>query len=147
VSASPAGQLPSSPDTGHALIYNLSRGGLLLETAVLLNAGDMLVFDLPEAGAIAAEVIWARDGFAGCKFEHPLAQAAVSAARLRSEPRGQPDTPGIASLPPEGWNWEFTDPQAERGFVRVAAVAGLVVALVVAAAFVVALSSFPFSAR
>jgi hypothetical protein len=145
VTAYPASQLTPSEGGQHALIYNLSRGGLLLETVVLLNAGDVLIFDLPEVGAIAAEVVWARDGFAGCRFERPVPQAAVSAALLRSEPREQADSRSIRPPSQASWNWEFEHPAGERPFVRAVALAGLILAVIVAAAFVIALLSFPFS--
>jgi hypothetical protein len=137
----------ASPAAGHALIYNLSRGGLLLETATKLRPGDMLVVDLPEADAVAAEVIWSRDGLAGCKFEQPLPHLAISAARLRSEPLAHPvvaDWPPPPRLEETYEDWDFIGDDA---LTRALAMTSLIVALIVVTIFIIALFSFPFSGQ
>ncbi|HET6536468.1 MAG TPA: PilZ domain-containing protein [Sphingomicrobium sp.] len=129
-----------------ALIHNLSERGLLLETSAFVEAGDMLVVKLPEAGAIAAEVIWVRDGIAGCRFERPLTTAAVSAALLRSEPRPQP-TPAVSELPAatSEWLYDVSDHTDKEPWTGPLAIGALMLALLVASIFIFALLRFPFS--
>jgi hypothetical protein len=130
-----------------ALIYNLSTKGLLLETVVALVAGDMLVVSLPEVGPIAAEVIWARGGFAGCKFEQPVPAMAVSAARLRAQPLARPDfaDPDAALQTTSGYDYQ---PETEEGsLIRAVTIGSLILAFGIAITFVIALLSFPFSTQ
>ena len=68
------------------LIHNLSRTGLLLEASANLNTGDIIEVHLPRMGATNATVVRCDGPWCGCQFEHPISQAAVSAALLRSEP-------------------------------------------------------------
>jgi len=66
------------------LIHNLSTTGLLFETALVLNFGDRIEVELPEAGPTPAEIVWCSDSYFGCEFASPITAAAVSASRLRS---------------------------------------------------------------
>lgn len=138
-------QLPAVAETGAspALVYNLSERGLLLETAAELQPGDLLVVDLPEAGATPAEVIWAREGFAGCKFARPLSAAAVSAALLRADP----EPPRHEDIEFRAQDEEWTEPSGsiESPWLNVLVMTALAVGLLVATLFIVALLSFPFS--
>jgi hypothetical protein len=147
VSTSSADQVAAFPSDSQALIYNLSRGGLLLETAAELHPGDMLVVDLPEAVTVAAEVVWSRDGLAGCKFERPLPLQAVSAARLRSEPLAHPVVEHRSPVFELEGAGEDLDPVEDDALTRALAMTGLIVALIVVAIFIIALFSFPFSER
>lgn len=138
-------QLPASDETGAspALVYNLSERGLLLETAAPLRPGDLLVVELPEAGSTPAEVIWARDGFAGCEFGTPLSAAAVSAALLRADPRPTPLDNVELSLDVRGRQEPLLS--VESSWLNVVTITALVMGLFAATLFIIALLTFPFS--
>ena len=78
-----SGTLPGG-ERANVLVHNASATGLLLETALELGDGETLAIDLPEAGPVAAEVVWRSGRLYGCRFEHPVGQAVLSAAQLRS---------------------------------------------------------------
>lgn len=139
-------QLPAISGTGAspALVYNLSERGLLVETETSLEPGDVLIVELPEAGATPAEVIWARDGFAGCRFAKPLPAAAISAALLRADPK--PTLRGEVELPTRNAEWTDPLPVAGSGLLNVLVITALAIGLITATLFIVALMSFPFSA-
>ena len=82
----------SAGGTDAALVHNLSEHGLRIETDAVVQSGEMIRVELPEAGAVDARVVWAGDGFAGCRFLTPIPKAAVSAALLRS-PATMPASP------------------------------------------------------
>lgn len=124
-----------------ALVYNLSERGLLLETESPLQPGDLLIVELPEAGATPAEVIWARDGVAGCAFETPLPAAAVSAALLRADPKPR----GNVELPVQLAEWKRPLSSVEGGWMNILVITALIMGLVAATIFIIALLSFPFS--
>ena len=65
-------------------VHNISVSGLLLETAALLEIGETIVLDLPDAGSRQATVGWASASFYGCQFDTALTSAELSAAQLRS---------------------------------------------------------------
>lgn len=135
----------SSAGDRDVLIHNLSDRGLLLETDEELQPGDALIVELPEAGSTVAEVIWSRARFAGCKFETPLSTAAVSGALLRSEPNIQ-ESPAAQHLSGYNRRLEFSNAD-ESPLIRVVAVIGLILALIISSLFIMALLSFPFSAQ
>lgn len=85
-----------------AIVRNLSETGLLLETESPLAVGEGLSVELPQAGKVAAEVIWMRAPFYGCEFVRPVSRAAVSAALLRSPI----DEPAVELLTPPAEVWE-----------------------------------------
>lgn len=66
------------------LVHNVSETGLLLETPTVLEIGDTIDVDLPEAKAVRARIMWASDQLYGCAFEAPVSAATLSAAQLRS---------------------------------------------------------------
>lgn len=70
-------------DAAHVLIHNVSATGLLLETRVVLDAGQTLTIDLPQAGATLATVMWQSGHLFGCQFDAPITSAVLSAAQLR----------------------------------------------------------------
>ncbi|HKC04147.1 MAG TPA: PilZ domain-containing protein [Sphingomicrobium sp.] len=74
----------SAGRTDAALIHNLSEHGLRIETDAIVQTGEIIRVELPEAGAVDARIIWTGGGFAGCRFLTPIQKAAVSAALLRS---------------------------------------------------------------
>lgn len=135
--------LSSGAPENNALVYNLSERGLLLESAAAIAVGDLLIVEMPETGAVAAEVIWMRDGFAGCRFDRPLSNGAVSAALLRSLPQQRPsvadNVPALAQRP-----GKHSDTDSD--WVKTLAIVALVVAAGIATLFIVALFSAPFAA-
>ena len=74
-------------------IHNISAAGLLLETALALDEGERLTLDLPEAGAVTAEVVWRSESLYGCAFEQTISPAALSAAQLQGFAPGVPSRP------------------------------------------------------
>src|SRR5688500_19035549 len=63
-------------------VHDVPATGLLLESAVPLEVGETLAVDLPEAGLVRADVVWASGEFCGCQFAAPISSAALSAALL-----------------------------------------------------------------
>lgn len=76
------------------LIHNISTSGLLMETDFTLTVGQSIGLTLPEAGEVAANVVWQSEALVGCRFEQPLSRAALSAARLRDPLPSNVDTAG-----------------------------------------------------
>jgi len=74
-------------------ILDLSTGGMLIETSAKLEVGDAFEVELPRTGVKLAEVVWSCGTYYGCRFDEPVAPAAVSAALLKSMPGASP-TPG-----------------------------------------------------
>lgn len=81
-------------------IHNISEDGILIESTAPLNPDDAFEVELPHAGLVVAKVVWARGGFAGCRFETPVSMAALSAASLRSvaRPEARTEVPSNESL-------------------------------------------------
>ena len=71
--------------SGNVIIHNGSNSGLLIETALPLELGEDILVNLPEAGDVAAKVVWNSGRLFGCRFEHEISHAALSAAQLRSD--------------------------------------------------------------
>ncbi len=137
----------ASGDATEALIHNISERGFQVETATPLEEGDTLIVELPQAGATAAVVIWARGCFAGCQFENRISKAAISAGLLKAAPEGPP-----YAIAPSQPRYEEADlyrqriAQFEEGpLLRAMMIVGLIVGAAVAVTFIVALASFPFS--
>lgn len=65
-------------------VHNISATGLLIESGAGLEIGEVIVVDLPQAGATPATVIWSSGGLFGCEFDAPLSTAVLSAVELRS---------------------------------------------------------------
>lgn len=84
----------SAGGTDAALIHNLSEHGLRIETHAIVQTGEIIRVELPEAGAVDARIIWTGGGFAGCRFLTPISKATVSAALLRS-PSTLPPSPEL----------------------------------------------------
>ncbi len=74
-----------APDGAEAnvTIHNISAAGLLIETALDLATGEQLALDLPEAGIVAAVIVWRSERLYGCAFERALGPAALAAAQLQ----------------------------------------------------------------
>ena len=70
-----------------AVVHDISTEGLLFETASDLRS-DRVQVQLPEVEPAHARIVWNHGRFYGCEFEQPIPNASVSAALLRSEPKG-----------------------------------------------------------
>lgn len=79
-----------------ALVHNLSKSGMLIETLDDLTVGEIIQVELPEASARSVKVVWKRGQLFGCQFEQPIAKASVSASLLRSPPNR---TAEVVTLP------------------------------------------------
>ena len=82
-------------ESANVTIHNISAAGLLLESALDLAVGEPLAVDLPEAGMVAAKIVWRSERLYGCAFEQALSEAALAAAQLQSAP-AVPITPARA---------------------------------------------------
>ncbi|PNU06368.1 helix-turn-helix domain-containing protein [Novosphingobium guangzhouense] len=77
------GALESGVQT-QVVIHNFSATGVLLESKLDLEIGEVLELDLPEAPLARARVIWASGTLYGCAFDAPIPSATLRAAQLRS---------------------------------------------------------------
>ena len=140
----------SSRDAPMALILNLSERGLLIETAADLAVGETIQVDLPEARASPARIVWTNGAFFGCVFINPVSRAAVSAALLLApveQPQSynvHPDARASAPFGNEQAKSEF-NPEAQSPGAGIAVMACLIISALVAAMFIYALLTFPFS--
>lgn len=106
-----SGSLPGGA-SANVTVHNISAAGLLLQTGLPLNVGEVLSIDLPELGPVGAEIVWQSGELYGCAFEQALGEAALAAAQLRggfgadaaSPPQGAP----ARTMP--------VDPGARSGF-------------------------------
>lgn len=74
----------ASGEATDVVIHNISLDGLLVESPIALEPGSALSIELPEAGVVAASVVWTSGDLFGCRFDAPLPPAALAAAELRS---------------------------------------------------------------
>lgn len=77
-------------DDANVTIHNISSTGLLIETALDLAEGDELAIDLPEAGTVAASVVWRSEHLFGCAFDEAISPAGLAAAQLQGFAPGMP---------------------------------------------------------
>lgn len=86
---------PSAHAKGETLafIHDLSPGGMLIETSTDLAVGEVIVVELPQAGAVEARVIRGEGGRFACRFKSRISKAAISAALLKSS------FPRVSQLP------------------------------------------------
>jgi len=80
-----------------ALVHNISATGMLVESRLPLEIGEVIDVNLPHSGKTATKVIWTSGRLAGCQFEMPISPATLSAAQLRSVVR--PDAHAPDDLP------------------------------------------------
>ncbi len=69
-------------------VHNLSAAGLLIETIIPLSTGEGFTIDLPEAGPVAARVVWDSGDLYGCAFEQAIGAATMAAASLQGAGSG-----------------------------------------------------------
>jgi transcriptional regulator with XRE-family HTH domain len=110
-------------ESANVTIHNISAAGLLLETALDLAVGEQLSVELPEAGMVAAKIVWRSERLYGCAFEQALSAAALAATQLQSAP---------ANLPIAGARGSTSEPLGKR-LNRLRREAGLTLADVAAA--------------
>ena len=67
------------------LVRDISARGLLLETEEGVTLDQVVSVNLPEAGEVAAHVIWQGDKLAGCRLDDHLSQATIDAVRAKGE--------------------------------------------------------------
>ena len=77
--ATPAGE-------GGIQIHNLSRTGMLVESAAEVAIGTSIEVEMPGGARHRAEIVWRDAELFGCRFAKPLSQATLSAALLRAAP-------------------------------------------------------------
>lgn len=135
--------------TNEVLILDLSTTGLMLETGAELAVDDVIAVELPPAGPIPARVIWKRDAYYGCEFLSAAPIAAVSAALLRSSPKGHgpaASAPIPISESSSGY-WDYLlRPRSEPASHGVTT-ASLLLLLMVLLMFMLAFLTLPFSAN
>lgn len=78
-----ASGLASGVGAANVTIHNISATGMLIETALSLVVGEQLAIDLPEAGIVAAVIVWRSERLCGCAFERELGLAALAAVQLQ----------------------------------------------------------------
>lgn len=66
------------------VILNLSRTGLLLQTAAQLEVGERLQIEIPQAGMVDAKIVRRSGDQFAAMFDSPITQAALSAVLLAS---------------------------------------------------------------
>ena len=97
-----SGTLPGGAEA-NVTVHNLSTAGLLLETDLALEEGEVIAIELPEVGTVDANVVWHSDRLYGCAFEELLDEGALAAAQLQGQRRrmlGSPNAPSTASPTP-----------------------------------------------
>jgi hypothetical protein len=124
--------LPHDPGQRHALVRNLSEGGMMLETDADMAVGDLLSVELDGAPRIEARVVWRQEQSYGCQFRERLPTSAVSAAILQApldapgegagEPRFEEFPVGLRPTMDElaAWKREFQNTRGAQGLRLVA---------------------------
>lgn len=94
-----AGELEQGGQTS-VTIHNLSASGILIETQSALEVGQKIRIELPETSPVPATVVWKSSPLFGCRFDHILSRAVLSAAQLFNPlPTGiDPIFPQLGSL-------------------------------------------------
>lgn len=87
-----SGSVEGGP-ASNVTVHNISAAGLLIESDLSLDVGEVLALDLPEQGTVGAEIVWQSGRLFGCAFEQALGEAALAAAQLRG---GTPVIPPTA---------------------------------------------------
>jgi hypothetical protein len=64
-------------DQGLARVHNISDGGLMLSTALILGPGDPVQVDLSESCTLTGKVAWSSEGRCGIEFDAPIDSAAI----------------------------------------------------------------------
>jgi hypothetical protein len=84
-------------------VRDLSTGGVRLDQATGLQAGATILVSVGALQAVAATVVWARDGQAGIKFAEPIdPDAARARAAVAPRPAAYPSA-APSGAPSAGW--------------------------------------------
>ena len=65
-------------------VHNISSSGMLLETSLSVEDGELLTVELPEIGATQAQVVWVSGSLIGCVFESEISPGILAASQLRA---------------------------------------------------------------
>lgn len=115
-------EAPGSLGTGQGttvVIHNLSTTGMLIETTSDLTIGQRIMVALPEVPDLAATIVWRSEALAGCRFDHPLSRATLSATQLRHPLPADVD-PAVVADPGELLPQRLYRLRKERGLSRAA---------------------------
>lgn len=98
---------------GGIQIHNLSRTGMLAESAAALPVGTGIEVEMAGGARHRAEVVWRDADLFGCRFTKPLSQATLSAALLRAAPLAASTPAAVVGnnevLARLREHWEFED--------------------------------------
>lgn len=94
----------AAPGQDPVFIHNVSESGMLLETGRVFAIGDVMEVDLPGIEGIRAGVVWKSAEFYGCRFNRPIAVAALRsihdiAERFAAEGRDDALDPPTSAAP------------------------------------------------
>jgi hypothetical protein len=93
-----ASDMPGLP----VVLHNISRTGLLIEAVSGLSHTGSIDVQLPGAGTVSAQIVWADGAFYGVRFAMPLTPNRLEAALARSKviwPDFSPTWPGPEARP------------------------------------------------
>ena len=109
-------------ERANVVIHDISTAGMLIETRSKLEVGQDIAVSLPEAENVTANIVWQDEPLFGCRFDKPLPQAALSAARLRNPVRSSADPIAVEpqSRVPEMLPARLRRLRRERGLSRTA---------------------------
>lgn len=83
---------------GICRIRNISSGGLMLETAAILTAGQRIRIELRNHRSVEGKVVWARAPRAGVQFDTPVdAEELLEAREARHRGAHAPRAPRLAT--------------------------------------------------
>jgi hypothetical protein len=95
-------------------VRNLSGGGVRIDQAGAFEVGATVLVTVGALAAVAATVVWVRDGAAGLKFTWPInpdeARADTMIAPRRTTDRPQP----TGAAPSAGWMPSLVSPYRNR---------------------------------
>ena len=89
--------VPSDGLEANVRVHNLSAAGLLIETDLPLDIGDVLAIDLPGVGPVGAEIVWKSDRLHGCAFQQALGEAALAEIQSRGAASASPEVHSMHS--------------------------------------------------
>lgn len=135
-------EAPASSASAEAgvVIQNISRTGLLMETATPFAVGEVFMVALPEIGPTAARVKWQKGKSYGCEFLAPVTGSAISAALLRNPFADENDDPYPLFTP-------LVEPGDDPGWIgsRAASIAAMTLFLLTILAMLFAMASLSLS--
>lgn len=82
-------------------VHNISSSGMLLETSLSVEDGELLSVELPDVGAVEARVVWVSGSLIGCVFENEIGAGVLAASQLRADAI-LPETIGASPMAGQG---------------------------------------------